>query len=94
MAEWHTSFSAVAGQAVTLSGHLLTRVRITAALGAAISIDRTRVNNGDTVVMPTGRYPVTVWDGAQAKITQWVPVPAVAACTLRVIAGVIECTPP
>ena len=94
MAEWHRSFTAVAGETVPLSGRLLMRVRITAALGAAISIDRTRVSNGNTVVMPTGRYPVTVWDGSQAKLTQWVPVPAVAACTLRVIAGVIECTPP
>ncbi len=94
MAEWHSSFSAVAGEMVSLSGSLLMRVRITAGLGAAISIDRTRVSNGDTVVIPTGRYPVTVWDGSQAKLTQWVPVPAVAACTLRVIAGVIECTPP
>ncbi len=93
MAEWHSSFTAVAGQAVTLSGSLLNRVRITAGLGAAISIDRTRVTNGATVVMSTGRYPVTVWDGREAKLTQWVSVPAVEACTLRAIAGVIECAP-
>ena len=94
MAEWHSSFTAVAGQAVTLSGSLLKRVRITAALGADISIDRTRVSDGASVVMLTGRYPVTVWAGNESKLTQWVPVPAVASCSLRFIAGVIECTPP
>ncbi len=94
MAEWHTSFTAMPGQPVTLTGTLLMRVRITAGLGVPISISQTKVANGDSLVLPTGRYPVVLWDGDTAKPAQWVAVPAVPACTLRMIAGAIECTKP
>jgi hypothetical protein len=94
MAEWHTSFTATPGQQIALTGTLLMRVRITAGLGVPISIAQTKVANGASLVLPTGRYPVAMWDGDTIKPAQWVAVPAVPACTLRLIAGAIECAKP
>jgi eukaryotic-like serine/threonine-protein kinase len=98
MPAWSGSVTIMPGQAVEVQGNLLSSVTVTAGLGASITIAQRKINDGDQIRLTPGRYHVTVWGENTAVQQQWVTISAMPAgqlsrCTLRAVAGTIECEP-
>jgi serine/threonine-protein kinase len=82
---WRQIVTLAPGEHQQLSGSVLqpVRVHIQVAGGNAVRIGSERHTNGAEVMLEPGRHRIAVLAGEREIAYDWVPIPAVDACTVR-----------
>jgi hypothetical protein len=82
---WRQTVTLAPGQHEQLTGSVLqpVRVHVQVAGGNAVRIGGQRHANGAEVMLEPGRHRIAVLAGEREVAYDWVPIPAVEACTVR-----------
>ena len=82
---WRQTVTLAPGQHEQLTGSVLqpVRVHVQVSAGNAVRIGGQRHANGAALMLEPGRHRIAVLSGEREVAYDWVPIPAVDACTVR-----------